>query len=230
MSRVINPRTAVVLVSGGLDSATVLAMARAEDWTCHALSFDYGQRHKAELEAACRVAQAGGAATHRVVKLGLDEIGGSALTDPTIDVPEAGGEGIPVTYVPARNTIFLAVALGLAEVVAVTDIFIGVTAVDYSGYPDCRPDFICAFEKLATLATRAGVEGARFRVHAPLIDLSKAEIIRRGTELGVDYALTVSCYRADAKGRACGRCDACRLRHAGFQAAGVDDPTRYVTE
>jgi len=220
---------AVVLVSGGLDSATVLAMARAEGWSCHALSFDYGQRHRAELEAAGRVAQAGGAAAHRVVSLGLAEIGGSALTDAGIDVPEAGGEGIPVTYVPGRNTVFLAVALGLAEVIGSSDIFIGVNAIDYSGYPDCRPAFIAAFEELANLATKAGVEGARFHVHAPLIELSKAEIIRRGTALGVDYALTVSCYQADEEGRACGHCDACALRRAGFEAAGLADVTRYIS-
>ncbi len=219
---------AVVLVSGGLDSATVLAMARDEGWTCHALSFDYGQRHRAELDAARRVAEAGGAATHRVVSLGLGEIGGSALTEAGIEVPEAGGEGIPVTYVPARNTVFLAVALGLAEVTGASDLFIGVNAVDYSGYPDCRPAFIAAFEELANLATKAGVEGARFHVHAPLIKLSKAEIIRRGTALGVDYSLTVSCYQADEEGRACGHCDACALRRAGFEAAGLPDVTRYI--
>jgi len=221
---------AVVLVSGGLDSATVLAQARAEGWACHALSFDYGQRHRAELDAARRVGEAGGAVAHHIVTLGLGEIGGSALTDEEIEVPEAGGEGIPVTYVPARNTVFLAVALGLAEVTGAQDLFIGVNAVDYSGYPDCRPVFVAAFEALANLATKAGVEGARYRIHAPLIDLSKAEIIRRGTELGVDYSPTVSCYRADAAGQACGRCDACRLRREGFRAAGVPDPTRYVTD
>lgn len=219
---------AVVLVSGGLDSATVLAMARADGWTCHALSFDYGQRHKAELEAARQVAEAGGAATHRVVRLGLEQIGGSALTDAGIEVPEGGGDGIPVTYVPARNTVFLAVALGLAEVAGATDIFIGVNAVDYSGYPDCRPAFIAAFEALANVATKAGAEGARFRIHAPLIDLTKSGIIRRGTELGVDYALTVTCYRADEAGRACGHCDACRLRREGFREAGLPDVTRYA--
>lgn len=219
---------AVVLVSGGLDSATVLAMARADGWTCHALSFDYGQRHKAELEAARQVAEAGGAATHRVVRLGLEQIGGSALTDAGIEVPEGGGDGIPVTYVPARNTVFLAVALGLAEVAGAMDIFIGVNAVDYSGYPDCRPAFIAAFEALANVATKAGAEGARFRIHAPLIDLTKSGIIRRGTELGVDYALTVTCYRADEAGRACGHCDACRLRREGFREAGLPDVTRYA--
>jgi len=220
---------AVVLVSGGLDSATLLASARAEGWTCHALSFDYGQRHRAELDAAARVAKALGAFDHRVVRLDLGAIGGSALTDAAIDVPEAGGEGIPVTYVPARNTVLLAVALGYAETLGACDLFIGVNAVDYSGYPDCRPAFVEAFERLANVATKAGVEGARFRVHAPLIELSKAEIIARGTELGVDYALTVSCYRADAGGRACGRCDSCRLRREGFEAAGVPDPTVYAS-
>ena len=228
MSPAAESRPAVILVSGGLDSATVLAQARAGGWSCHALSFDYGQRHRAELDAARRVAGAGGAVEHRIVGLDLGEIGGSALTDEAIAVPEAGGEGIPATYVPARNTVFLAVALGLAEVVGATDIFIGVNAVDYSGYPDCRPAFIAAFERLANLATKAGVEGAAFRVHAPLIDLSKAEIIRRGTELGVDYSLTVSCYRADAAGRACGHCDSCRLRSEGFRAAGLPDVTRYI--
>lgn len=228
MSPDADPRPAVVLVSGGLDSATVLAQARAEGWACHALSFDYGQRHRAELDAARRVAETGGAAGHRIVKLDLGAIGGSALTDPGIGVPEAVGEGIPVTYVPARNTVFLAVALGLAEVIGASDIFIGVNAVDYSGYPDCRPAFIAAFERLANLATKAGVEGAKFRVHAPLIDLGKAEIIRRGTGLGVDYSLTVSCYRADEAGRACGRCDSCRLRSEGFRAAGLPDVTRYM--
>lgn len=221
-------RAAVVLVSGGLDSATVLAQARAEGWRCHALSFDYGQRHRAELAAAGRVAAALGAADHRTVTLDLGALGGSALTDTAIPVPEAGGAGIPVTYVPARNTVLLALALGYAEVLGAADIFIGVNAVDYSGYPDCRPEFIAAFERLADVATRAGVEGTRFHIHAPLIEMSKAEIIRRGVELGVDYALTVSCYRADAEGRACGRCDACRLRRDGFAAAGIPDPTRYA--
>lgn len=230
MSRGTEPRPAVVLVSGGLDSATVLAGARAEGWACHALSFDYGQRHRAELEAARRIASVLGTVEHRIVTLDLAAIGGSALTDTGIDVPPAGGKGIPVTYVPARNTVFLAIALGLAEVTGATDIFIGVNAVDYSGYPDCRPVFIEAFEQLANVATKASVEGLRFRIHAPLLNFSKAEIIRRGTELGVDYALTVSCYRADEAGRACGRCDACRLRREGFQAAGVPDMTRYVTD
>jgi len=222
-------RKAVVLLSGGLDSATVLAMARADGYACHALSLDYGQRHRAELSAAQRVASALGAVEHKVLPLSLDAIGGSALTDPEIAVPASGGAGIPVTYVPARNTVFLSLALGWAEVLGATDLFIGVNAVDYSGYPDCRPAFIAAFERLANLATKAGVEGVEFRVHAPLIDLSKAEIIRAGSALTVDYALTVSCYQADTAGNACGRCDACRLRAEGFQAAGVTDPTRYIT-
>lgn len=218
---------AVILLSGGLDSATVLAIARAAGYACHALSFDYGQRHAAELSAAKRVAASGGALEHRIVKLDLGAIGGSALTDTTIDVPETPTEGIPVTYVPARNTVFLAVALGWAEVLEARDIFVGVNAVDYSGYPDCRPAFVQAFELLANVATKAGVEGERFHIHAPLIDDTKGEIIRRGTALGVDYAQTVSCYQPDADGSACGRCDACRLRAAGFEDAGVADPTRY---
>ena len=218
---------AVVLLSGGLDSATVLAMARAQGYACHALSLDYGQRHRAELAAARRVADAIGVVEQKVLPLSLDAIGGSALTDSAIDVPEAGGGGIPVTYVPARNTVFLALALGWAEVLGASDLFVGVNAVDYSGYPDCRPAFIEAFERLANLATRAGVEGERFRVHAPLIQMSKAEIIRAGTELGLDYSLTVSCYQADEDGVACGVCDSCRLRAEGFSAAGVTDPTRY---
>lgn len=218
----------VVLLSGGLDSATVLAEARAAGYACHAISYDYGQRHGAELAAAARVADALGAVEHKVVRLDLGSIGGSALTDPEIAVPETPGEGIPVTYVPARNTVFLAIALGWAEVLGSRDLFIGVNAVDYSGYPDCRPEYIAAFETLANLATKAGVEGERFRIHAPLVDLSKAGIIRRGHDLGVDYALTVSCYSADAAGRACGRCDACRLRRDGFATAGVPDPTPYA--
>ncbi len=222
-------RKAVVLLSGGLDSATVLAMAQADGYTCHALSLDYGQRHRAELAAAQRIATALGAVEHKVLPLSLDAIGGSALTDPAIAVPESGGEGIPVTYVPARNTVFLSLALGWAEVLGATDLFVGVNAVDYSGYPDCRPAYIAAFERLASLATKAGVEGAEYRVHAPLIELSKAEIIRAGAALGVDYGLTVSCYQADDLGNACGRCDACRLRAAGFQVAGIADPTRYLT-
>lgn len=219
-------RKAVVLLSGGLDSATVLAEAVAEGHECHTLAVDYGQRHRAELEAARRVSEAHGAASHRVVGVDLRAIGGSALTD-DIDVPEAESEGIPVTYVPARNTLMLSLALGHAEVIGAFDLFVGVNAVDYSGYPDCRPQFVVAFEALCQVATKAGVEGGRFRVHAPLINLSKAGIIQRGTELGVDYSLTVSCYRADNHGRACGRCDSCRLRRAGFEAAGVADPTPY---
>lgn len=219
---------AVVLLSGGLDSATCLAIARQAGFACHCLSIDYGQRHHAELAAAVRVAGALGAVEHRVVPLDLAQFGGSALTDRNIAVPTDGVRpGIPVTYVPARNTIMLALALGWAEILGARDIFIGVNAVDYSGYPDCRPAFIEAFERLANLATKAGVEGDRFTIHAPLIDLSKAEIIRRGVELGVDYALTVSCYQADETGRACGVCDSCRLRRSGFAAAGIADPTLY---
>ena len=219
---------AVVLLSGGLDSATVLALAHEQGFACHALSLDYGQRHASELAAARRVAEALGAVEHKIIALDLTRIGGSALTDPTIPVPETPASGIPVTYVPARNTVFLALALGWAEVLGAQDLFIGVNAVDYSGYPDCRPEYIAAFERLANLATRAGVEGRPFRVHAPLIHLSKAEIVRTGMRLGVDYGLTLSCYAADSEGRACGRCDSCRLRAAGFAAAGVPDPTRYV--
>ena len=221
---------AVVLLSGGLDSATTFAIARSEGWACHALSVDYGQRHRAELEAAARVAALLGAASHRELSLPIGAFGGSALTDETIDVPDAGGEGIPITYVPARNTILLSVAMGLAEVLDARAIFIGVNAVDYSGYPDCRPEFIAAFQALARVATKQGVEGRPVRIEAPLLRMTKAEIIRRGVELGVDYAATVSCYRADEDGRACGRCDACRLRRDGFRAAGVDDPTRYFGE
>ena len=218
---------AVVLLSGGLDSATVLAMARAQGFACHALSVHYGQRHSAELGAAKRVAAALGALEHRVMGVDLAGIGGSALTDLKIAVPEAPTAGIPVTYVPARNTLMLSLALGWVEVLQGSDIFIGVNAVDYSGYPDCRPLFVRAFEELANLATRAGVEGTRFRVHAPLIDMSKSDIIRTGAALGVDYSLTVSCYQADAEGAACGKCDSCRIREAGFQGAGLPDPTRY---
>lgn len=249
-------KRAVVLLSGGLDSATCLAIAQSEGFSCHCLSIDYGQRHAAELAAAARVATALGAAEHRVVHLGIGQetrraipsissppgggepqggvfggevLGGSALTDRSIAVPTDGVQpGIPVTYVPARNTIMLALALGWAEILDAPDIFIGVNAVDYSGYPDCRPEFILAFEHMAKLATRAGIEGGRLKIHVPLIALSKAEIIRRGLALGVDYALTVSCYQADAEGRACGACDACRLRQAGFSAAGLCDPAlRY---
>ena len=219
---------AVVLVSGGLDSATCLAIARAAGHECHALSFSYGQRHSAELAAADRVSRRLGARQHRVMNIDLAAFGGSALTDATIAVPETPTDGIPVTYVPARNTVFLSLALAWAEVLEARDIYIGVNAVDYSGYPDCRPEFIAAFEHLANLATRAGVEGtAPVRIRTPLISLSKAEIIRRGTELGVAFEDTVSCYQADAEGRACGRCDSCRLRREGFVAAGVTDPTRY---
>jgi 7-cyano-7-deazaguanine synthase len=221
------PIRAVVLVSGGLDSATTLALAREAGRECHAISFDYGQRHRVELEAAARVARAQGAIEHRLMALGLGGIGGSALTDPSIAVPEAATTGIPVTYVPARNTVFLALALGWAEVLGAREIWLGVNAVDYSGYPDCRPEFIAAFEVLANLATRAGVEGERMVIHAPLISMTKADIVRRGTQLGVDYGLTVSCYQPDGAGRACGRCDSCRLRREGFMLAGLADPTRY---
>ena len=218
---------AVVLLSGGLDSTTTLAIARAEGYLCHGLTVDYGQRHRAELASARAVADALGVEDHKLMRLDLDRIGGSALTDPAIAVPEAPGEGIPVTYVPARNTVLLGLALAYAEVIAARDLFIGVNALDYSGYPDCRPEFIRAFEALAQLATKAGVEGARFRIHTPLIALSKSEIIQAGTRLGVDYAPTVSCYQADDTDRACGRCDACRFRSEGFAAAGIPDPTRY---
>lgn len=217
---------AVVLVSGGLDSTTVLWHAKSEGFDCRALAFDYGQRHASEIDAARRVAAAAGVPL-TIARIDLTAFGGSALTDPDIDVPETPGEGIPVTYVPARNTIFLAYALAAAEVSGARDVFIGVNAVDYSGYPDCRPEYLAAFEKMAALATRAGVEGAPVRIHAPLVDLSKAEIVALGTRLGVDYALTVSCYQADSNGRACGRCDSCRLRAAGFESAGIADPTRY---
>lgn len=220
-------KTAVVLLSGGLDSATVLAIARAEGWRCHALTVDYGQRHRAELDAARNVARAGGAAEHRVVPLDLRIFGGSALTDASVAVPTAPSEGIPVTYVPARNTIFLALALAYAEVSDADAIFTGANAVDYSGYPDCRPEFVAAFEKLANLATKRAVQGQPVRVAAPIIDFSKAQIVKRGRALGVDFSLTVSCYDADAQGRACGRCDSCRFRREGFEQAGVADPTRY---
>jgi 7-cyano-7-deazaguanine synthase len=221
------PSPAVVLLSGGLDSATALAIAREQGFVCHALSVDYGQRHAAELEAARRVARAGGVEQHRVIRVDLAGIGGSALTDLKLAVPEEPTTGIPVTYVPARNTIMLSLALAWAEVLGAYDIFIGVNVLDASGYPDCRPEFIAAFAALAALATKAGVEGRPCRVHAPLIALTKAQIIREGERLGVDYAQTVSCYQADERGRACGRCDACRLRRAGFIAAGLTDPTRY---
>lgn len=218
---------AVILLSGGLDSATVLAIAQHEGYHCYALSLDYGQRHRAELAAARRVAESLRAAEHKIIPLDLTSIGGSALTDSAIEVPDHPGEGIPLTYVPARNTIFLSLALGWAEVLGAWDLFIGVNAVDYSGYPDCRPAYIKAFQGLCQLATRAGVEGGSFQVHAPLIDLSKAGIIQTGNRLGVDYGLTISCYTVDASGRACGRCDSCRLRARGFAEAGVEDPTCY---
>jgi len=221
-------RPAVVLLSGGLDSATVLAVVKAGGFAPHALSIDYGQRHRAELDAARRVAAALGATSHRMVHVDAGQFGGSALTDASIAVPVDGVQpGIPVTYVPARNTLMLALALGWAEVLGASEIFIGVNAIDYSGYPDCRPAFVAAFEAMANLATRAGVEGQRLRVHAPIIDLDKAAIIRLGCSLGVDYAQTVSCYQATDEGLACGRCDACRLRRDGFARAGVADPTRY---
>ena len=220
-------KKAVVLVSGGLDSATVLAMAHAQLYECYTLAFDYGQRHRSELVAAENVARTGGAREHKIVKLDLSTIGGSALTDNNIAVPTEIGVGIPVTYVPARNTVFLSIALGWAEVLNASHIFIGVNAVDYSGYPDCRPAYIEAFQAMANLATKAGVEGRSITIHTPLIALSKADIILQGGKLGVDYAQTVSCYQADAKGRACGVCDSCRLRHEGFKQAGIIDPTRY---
>lgn len=223
-----NEKKAVILLSGGLDSATVAALAKAEGYACYSMSFDYGQRHRAELQAAERVARQLGVVEHKVIGLDLDGIGGSALTDPAIAVPESPSEGIPVTYVPARNTVFLALALGWAEVLEARDIFIGVNAVDYSGYPDCRPAFIEAFERMANLATKAGVEGQGFRIRAPLQNLGKDEIIRAGLRHGVDYGMTVSCYQADEEGRACGKCDSCRLRMAGFAAAGVADPTLYI--
>lgn len=220
---------AIVLLSGGLDSATTLAIAREHGHACHTLSFDYGQRHRAELDAARRLAASLGAAEHREFRIDLAQFGGSALTDATLEVPTGGlAPGIPITYVPARNTVMLSLALAWAEVLDARHIFIGVNAVDYSGYPDCRPEYIAAFEAMANLATRAGVEGTSVRIEAPLIALSKAEIIRTGLRLGVDYALTVSCYQADAAGRACGLCDSCRLRRAGFADAGAADPTRYV--
>jgi 7-cyano-7-deazaguanine synthase len=225
-----NPKSeshAVVLVSGGLDSTTALAVARHEGLVCHAVSFDYGQRHRVELDAARRISKQLGAVEHRTMRVELASMGGSALTDPGIAVPETPTRGIPVTYVPARNTLFLALALGWAEVLGARDIFIGVNAIDYSGYPDCRPEFLEAFQTLANLATKAGIEGRGVRIRAPLVKMSKAEIIRLGTTLGVDYAMTVSCYQADGEGRACGRCDSCRLRRDGFAAAEIADSTRY---
>lgn len=220
-------KKAVILLSGGLDSATVVAMAKVQGYDCYSMSFDYGQRHRAELHAAERVARQLGVVEHKVIGMNLNGIGGSALTDSSMDVPEELADGIPVTYVPARNTLFLSLALGWAEVLGARDIFIGVNAVDYSGYPDCRPEFVEAFERLANLATKAGVEGQGFSIRAPLQNLSKAQIVQEGVRLGVDYAMTVSCYQADDAGRACGKCDSCRLRAAGFEAAGVEDPTRY---
>ncbi|HBO3682644.1 TPA: 7-cyano-7-deazaguanine synthase QueC [Pseudomonas aeruginosa] len=222
-----NQRKAVILLSGGLDSATVVAMAKADGYACYTMSFDYGQRHRAELQAAERVARQLGVIEHKVIGLDLNGMGGSALTDESIAVPESPSEGIPVTYVPARNTVFLSLALGWAEILDARDIFIGVNAVDYSGYPDCRPEFVEAFERMANLATKAGVEGNGFRIQAPLQYLSKAQIIQAGVARGVDYGLTVSCYQADEQGRACGKCDSCRLRADGFAAAGISDPTPY---
>ena len=228
MSRESNrPARAVVLLSGGLDSATVLAMARAAGFECYALSVAYGQRHAVELDAAATIARRLGAREHRVMHVDLANIGGSALTDSSLTVPTESSAGIPITYVPARNTIMLSLALAWAEVLKAGEIHIGVNAVDYSGYPDCRPLFVEAFERLAVLATKVGVEGAPLRVHAPLIQMSKAQIVREGVRLGVDYSLTVSCYQADDEGRGCGRCDSCRLRREGFVSAGIPDPTRY---
>jgi 7-cyano-7-deazaguanine synthase len=221
-------KKAVVLLSGGLDSVTVLALAQEQGFDCYALSLDYGQRQIAELHAARRLAQAAGVHAHKVIKLGLGDFGGSALTDDAIAVPDHAEPGIPVTYVPARNTVFLSLALGWAEVLGAWDLFIGVNAVDYSGYPDCRPEFIEAYQQMARLATKAGVEGGEMTIHTPLIDLTKSEIIQAGTELGVDYAMTVSCYQADGEGQACGVCDSCRIRREGFSAAGIPDPTRYA--
>lgn len=221
------PDKAVILVSGGLDSTTVLAMAHEQGFDCYTLSFDYGQRHRSELKAAEQVSQSMAVKAHKVVKLDLATIGGSALTDTAIDVPEEETAGIPVTYVPARNTVFLSIALGWAEVLGANNIFVGVNAVDYSGYPDCRPDYISAFEAMANLATKAGVEGNRLRIHTPLINMTKAQIIQAGIAHGVDYSLTVSCYQATENGAACGLCDSCRLRKQGFIDAGIKDPTRY---
>ncbi len=223
-------KKAVVLVSGGLDSTTVLAIARSQGYACYTLSFDYGQRHRAELQAAERTARALGSCEHKVISLDLRSIGGSALTDDSIAVPEEETQGIPVTYVPARNTVFLSIALGWAEVLGADDIFIGVNAVDFSGYPDCRPEYIAAYEIMANLATRAGAEGHRLHIRTPLIDLTKAQIVQLGARLGVDYSLTVSCYQANERGEACGKCDSCRLRRMGFAQAGVTDPTRYAAQ
>lgn len=221
-------KKAVILLSGGLDSVTTLAIAQVEGYECHALSFDYGQRHRAELDAVSRILNQFDTCSQKVIHLDLDQIGGSALTDLSIDVPKSHSSGIPITYVPARNTIFLSLALGWAEVLSADAIFIGVNAVDYSGYPDCRPEYIEAFQSLANLATKQGVEGKKIELKTPLIHLSKADIIRKGIELGIDYSMTVSCYSADAKGQACGECDSCRLRRLGFAEAQVDDPTIYA--
>ena len=228
LNETVKNKKAIILVSGGLDSATVLAMAIDQGYECHTLSFDYGQRHRAELQAAEKLSAASVAVEHRVISFDLGVIGGSALTDSAIAVPESPTEGIPITYVPARNTIFLSFALGYAEVVEASAIFVGVNAVDYSGYPDCRPDYIAAYQIMADSATKAGVEGHGAKVYAPLIDMSKSDIVREGVRLGVDYAMTVSCYQANAEGKACGKCDSCRLRAEGFKAAGIADPTRYV--
>lgn len=222
-----NQKKAVVLVSGGLDSTTVLAIAKSQGYQCYSISFDYGQRHRAELLAAERTALVQGSYQHKVVSLDLRAIGGSALTDDALQIPEGETDGIPVTYVPARNTVFLSIALGWAEVLGANDIFIGVNAVDFSGYPDCRPEYIKAYEVMANLATRAGVEGQSLRIQAPLMQMSKAEIVQAGMALGVDYSLTVSCYQASDEGLACGKCDSCRLRRIGFEQAGIPDPTRY---
>ncbi len=221
-------KRAVILSSGGLDSTTVIALAQAQGYECHTLSFDYGQRHRSELIAAARVSEKMSVKAHKVVALDLRTIGGSALTDSAISVPEQASDGIPVTYVPARNTVFLSIALGWAEVLGANSIFIGVNAVDYSGYPDCRPEYLEAYAKMAALATKAGVEGCPVTIEAPLLNMSKAEIIRVGVDLGVDYSLTLSCYQATEEGEACGKCDSCRLRRAGFENAGIADPTRYV--
>ncbi len=220
-------KKAVVLLSGGLDSVTTLALAKSQGYECYAVSFSYGQKHCAELNAAKKIAESFDVVDHKIINIDLGQIGGSALTDSSIDVPKTETQGIPVTYVPARNTIFLSFALGYAEVLHANDIFIGVNAVDYSGYPDCRPDFIDAFQKMARIATKAGVEGQQVTIHTPLIDITKAEIIKLGTDLGVDYGMTVSCYDADSEGQACGLCDSCRLRRAGFEAAGIPDATKY---
>lgn len=220
-------KRAVIMVSGGLDSTTVMAIAKNEGYSCYTLAFDYGQRHRSELAASEATAKAFGAVSHKVVQLDLRSIGGSALTDDSIDVPETMGEGIPVTYVPARNTVFLSIAMGWAEVLGADAIFLGVNAVDYSGYPDCRPEFIDAFEKVANLATKSGVEGNKLSIRAPLMKMTKGEIVKLGVELGVDYSQTVSCYQANEAGEACGKCDSCVLRAQGFADAGVPDPTRY---